>query len=159
NRVAIAQPLLPPEVQQLGIVIRKASPNLTLAVGLYSPDNGRDTLYISNYATLHVRDELAQLPGVGDITVFRARDYSMRLWLDPQNLATRNMTAGDVVSAVQEQNVQVAAGIVNRPPLPPNTTEFQYTVSTLGRLTDPQQFGDIIVKTGSDGRITRVRDV
>src|SRR5207244_4990831 len=158
NRVAIAVPQLPQETQRVGIVVRKASPDLTLAVGLYSPDNSRDTLYLSNYATLQVRDELARLPGVGDLTVFGARDYSMRLWLDPQKLAARNMTAGDVVSAVQEQNVQVAAGIVGGPPLPAGMTNFQYTVTTLGRLTEPQQFADIVVKTGSDGRVTRVRD-
>ncbi|HEY3242337.1 MAG TPA: multidrug efflux RND transporter permease subunit, partial [Phycisphaerae bacterium] len=159
NRVTIAEPQLPQEVRQIGITVRKASPDLTLAVSLFSPDNSRDTLYLSNYATLQVRDELARLPGVGDLSVFGARDYSMRLWLDPEKLASLSITAGDVVAAVQEQNVQVAAGVVGGPPLPPGTTNFQYTVSALGRLTDPQQFADIVVKTGSDGRVTRVRDV
>ena len=159
NRVAIAEPQLPEDVRRLGVTVRKSSPDLTLAVGLYSPDNSRDTLYISNYVTLQVRDELARLPGVGDITVFGARDYSMRLWLDPEKLASRNMTAGDVISAVREQNVQVAAGVVGGPPLPAGMTKFQYTVSALGRLSEPEQFEQIILKTGEDGRITRLRDV
>src|SRR5262245_60174124 len=159
NRVAIADPQLPEDVRRIGVTVRKASPDLTLAVSLYSPDGTRDTLYLSNYATLQIRDELARLSGVGDLTVFGARDYSMRLWLDPQKLASRSMTPGDVVDAVQEQNIQVAAGVVGGPPLPAGVTDFQYTVSALGRLTEPQQFADIVVKTGADGRITRVRDV
>ncbi len=159
NRVAIAEPQLPEDVRRLGVTVRKSSPDLTLAVALYSPDRSRDTLYVSNYATLQIRDELARLPGVGDITIFGARDYSMRLWLDPEKLASRRLTAGDVINAVREQNLQVAAGVVGGPPLPPKATKFQYTVSALGRLTDPQQFANIVVKTGEDGRITRVRDV
>ncbi len=159
NRVAIAEPQLPEDVRRLGVVVRKSSPDLTLAVSLYSPDKSRDALYISNYATLQVRDELARLPGVGDITIFGVRDYSMRIWLDPEKLALRRMTAGDVVDAIREQNIQVAAGVVGGPPIEPGTTNFQYTVSALGRLTDPSQFGGIIVKTGQDGRITHVRDV
>src|SRR5438132_1635650 len=159
NRVQIAVPQLPQEVQRLGIVVRKASPDLTLAVSLFSPDNSRDILYLSNYATLQIRDELARLPGVGDLTVFGARDYSMRLWLDPQKLAARNMTAGDVVSAVQEQNVQVAAGIVGGPPLPAGTTQFQYTMNVQGRLTQPEQFADMVVNVGAGGRITQLKDV
>lgn len=159
NRVAIAEPQLPEDVRRLGVVVRKSSPDLTLAVSLYSPDKSRDALYISNYATLQVRDELARLPGVGDITIFGVRDYSMRIWLDPEKLALRRMTAGDVVNAIREQNIQVAAGVVGGPPIEAGTTNFQYTVSALGRLTDPSQFGGIIVKTGLDGRITHVRDV
>ncbi|HKQ48286.1 MAG TPA: multidrug efflux RND transporter permease subunit [Phycisphaerae bacterium] len=159
NRVSIAEPILPEDVRRLGIVVRKASPDITLVVALYSPDNRYDTLYLSNYATLQVRDELARLPGVGDLFIFGARDYSMRLWLDPQALASRSLTAGDVIKAVQEQNVQVAAGIVGGPPLPPETTRFQYTVTAQGRLIEPEQFEDIVVKTGDDGRVTRVRDI
>jgi multidrug efflux pump len=159
NRVAIAQPVLPSDVQREGIVVKKASPDITLAVALFSPDNSRDPLYLSNYATLQIYDQLARLPGVGDLTIFGARDYSMRLWLDPQKLASRSLTATDVVTAVQEQNVQVAAGIVGGQPLPPGTTAFQYTVNAQGRLTDPSQFADIIVKTGADGSITRIKDV
>ena len=159
NRVAIAQPQLPDEVQRFGIIVRKASPDLTLVVSLSSPDNSRDTLYLSNFATLQIRDELARLPGVGDTTIFGARDYSMRVWLDPQKLAARNMTAGDVVSAIREQNIQVAAGIIGGPPIPPGAAKFQYTVNALGRLADPAEFANIVIKTGSDGRITYLRDV
>ena len=106
-----------------------------------------------------MKDQIARLPGVGDITIFGVRDYSMRLWLDPDKLAVRSMTAGDVVNAVKEQNIQVAAGIVGGPPLPKQSAAFQYTVNAQGRLTDPSEFGDIIVKVGSDGRITRLKDV
>src|SRR4029077_3510847 len=159
NRVAIAQPVLPADVQRAGIVVKKASPDITLAIALYSPDGSRDPLYLSNYATLQVKDELARLPGVGDLFIFGARDYSMRLWLDPEKLAARSLTAGDVVNAVQEQNLQVAAGIVGGQPLPPGTAAFQLSVNAQGRLAYPDQFGEIIVKTGADGRITRVRDV
>lgn len=159
NRVAIAEPQLPEDVRRLGVTVKKSSPDLTLAVSIFSEDDSRDTLYLSNYSTLQIRDELARLPGVGNINVFGARDYSMRLWLDPEQLASRNMTASDVVAAVREQNIQVAAGIVGGPPSESQSAKFQYTVTTLGRLTDPRQFGDIIVKTGENGRITRVRDV
>src|SRR5580693_2764008 len=159
NRVSIAQPVLPSEVQRQGIVVKKASPDITLAVAIYSPDSSRDPLYLSNYATLQIKDELARLPGVGDIYIFGARDYSMRLWLNPDQLASRSLTAGDLIKAVQEQNVQVAAGIVGGPPLPAGKAPFQYTVNTLGRLVDPKQFGEIIIKTGADGSLTRVKDV
>ncbi len=159
NRVAIAQPQLPVEVQQLGITVKKASPDITLAIALYSPDGSHDALFISNYVTLELKDEIARLPGVGDITIFGVRDYSMRLWLDPGKLAVRSMTAGDVVNAVKEQNIQVAAGMVGGPPLPRQTAAFQYTLNAQGRLTDPSEFGDIVVKVGSDGRITRLKEV
>ncbi len=159
NRVAIAEPQLPEDVRRQGVTVRKSSPDLTMAVSLYSPDASRDTLYVSNYATLQIRDELARLPGVGDITIFGAREYSMRLWLDPEKLASRSMTAGDVIDAVREQNVQVAAGVVGGPPLPGNTNGFQYSVSALGRLSKPREFSDIVIKTGDDGRLTRLRDV
>jgi multidrug efflux pump len=159
NRVQIALPVLPSDVQREGIIVKKASPDITLAVAIYSPDKSRDPLYLSNYATLQIKDELARLPGVGDLYIFGARDYSMRLWLDPGQLASRSLTVGDFVNAVQEQNVQVAAGVVGGPPLPSGAAPFQYTVSALGRLVDPQQFADIIVKTGADGSVTRVKDV
>ncbi|HWL92940.1 MAG TPA: multidrug efflux RND transporter permease subunit [Phycisphaerae bacterium] len=159
NRVAIAEPQLPEDVRRLGVTVKKSSPDLTLAVTLFSPDNSRDTLYLSNYVTLQIKDELARLPGVGDLNLFGARDYSMRLWLDPERLSSRNLTVGDLVQAVREQNIQVAAGVVGAAPLPPGTTNFQYTVNALGRLREPGEFAEIIVKTGSDGRITRVRDV
>ncbi len=159
NRVAIAQPLLPTDVQREGIVVKKASPNITLGIAVYSPDGSRDPLYVSNYVTLQLKDELARLPGVGDMTIFGARDYSMRLWLNPEQLASRNLTAGDVITAVQEQNVQVAAGVVGGPPLPVGKSPFQYTINALGRLIEPKQFGEIVVKTGSDGSVTRVKDI
>lgn len=159
NRVAIAEPQLPEDVRRSGVIVRKSSPDLTLAVSLYATDDTRDPLYVSNYATLQIRDELARLPGVGDIMVFGARDYSMRLWLDPEKLAARNLTAGDVVSAIREQNVQVAAGVVGGPPSYRHTAKFQYTVHTLGRLVEPDQFANIVVKTGDDGRILHVHDV
>jgi len=159
NRVALALPTLPDDVRRTGVTVKKASPDLTLAVALYSPDGSRDTLYLSNYATLQVRDELARLPGVGDLTIFGARDYAMRLWLDPDKLSAYSLTVGDVIGAIQEQNVQVAAGVVGGPPLAGGTAKFQYTVSALGRLQDPEQFANIVLKTGGDGRITRLADV
>ena len=159
NRVSIAEPQLPQDVRALGLTVKKSSPDITLVVQLYSPDNRYDPLYISNYALLQVRDPLARLPGVGDIFLFGARDYSMRLWLDPRKLAARSITTGDVTQAIQEQNVQVAAGIVGAQPLPPGTTDFQLTVNAQGRLIQPSQFADVIVKTGADDRVTRVRDI
>jgi len=159
NRIAIAEPRLPEEVRRLGVVVRKSSPDFTIVVQLYSPDGSLNPLYVSNYALLQVRDEIARLPGVGDVFMFGSRDYSMRLWLDPQKLAARGMTAGDIVRAVREQNVQVAAGVIGAQPLPPGANEYQLTVNAEGRLTRPEQFGEIIVKTGADGAITRVRDV
>jgi multidrug efflux pump len=159
NRVAIAQPQLPPEVQLQGIIVKKASPDITLALAFFSPDGSHDALFISNYVTLQLKDEIARLPGVGDINIFGVRDYSMRLWLNPDQMAARNMTAGDVVIAVREQNIQVAAGIVGGPPLTKGSSAFQYTLNAQGRLTDPSEFGDIVVKVGSDGRITRLKDI
>lgn len=159
NRVAIAIPGLPDDVQRIGVTTKKQSPDITMVVHLVSPDGSLDSLFTSNYALLQVRDELARLPGVGDINVFGAREYSMRLWLDPHQLSARGLTAQDVVAAVQEQNVQVAAGIIGAPPVPKGSTAFQYTVSTQGRLTDEEQFRNIVVKTGPTGQVTRVRDV
>jgi hydrophobe/amphiphile efflux-1 (HAE1) family protein len=159
NRVAVAEPQLPEDVRRTGITVKKTSTEITLVVQLYSPNDTYDPLYVSNYATLQLRDEIARLPGVGDVFLFGARDYAMRIWLDPNKLAARGMTAGDAVKAIQEQNVQVAAGVVGGQPLPPGTTQFQLTVNAQGRLTTEKQFADIIVKTGEDGRITRIRDV
>jgi HAE1 family hydrophobic/amphiphilic exporter-1 len=158
NRVAIAQPRLPDTVQRLGVTVKKNSPDLMMVVNLSSPDQSRDQLYISNYATLQLKDVLARLTGVGDVRIFGARDYSMRIWLDPDKAQSRNLTAGDVVTALQAQNVQVSAGVVNAPPTP-NPGAFQINVETLGRLVDPRQFEDIIVKTDTSGRVTRVRDI
>jgi hydrophobe/amphiphile efflux-1 (HAE1) family protein len=159
NRVAIAQPQLPPEVQQIGLTVKKAAPDITLVVALYSPDNSHDTLFMSNYATLQLRDEIARLPGVGDITIFGVRDYSMRLWLDPDKLASRNLTVGDVVNAVKEQNIQVAAGLIGGPPLRAGSSQFQYTMNVQGRLTDPAQFANMVINVGLDGRITQFKDI
>jgi multidrug efflux pump len=159
NRVALAEPILPEEVRRSGVSVKKQSPDITMVVHLVSPDGSLDQLFTSNYALLQVRDEIARLDGVGDVNIFGAREYSMRVWLDPNKVAARNLTARDVVTAIQEQNVQVAAGIVGAPPVPQGQTAFQYTVNTQGRLSDEEEFGNIVVKTGADGRITRVRDV
>src|SRR5262245_12488845 len=158
NRVAVAEARLPEEVRRLGITVRKNSPDLMMVIHLSSPDGSRDQLYISNYATLQIKDVLARLDGVGDVRVFGARDYAMRIWLDPERTQARNLTAGEVVAALQAQNVQVAAGQLNQPPVP-KPSAFQLNIETLGRLTDPRQFANIIVKTDPDGRVTRVRDI
>lgn len=159
NRVAIALPLLPQEVQQRGVTVRKASPDITLIVSLYSPDGSRDSLYMSNYATLQLLDPITRLPGVGDVNLFGSRDYAMRIWLDPEKIAARNMTVGDVLQALQEQNIQVAAGIVGGPPLPAGSSQFQYTMSAQGRLSEPEQFREIVVKVSPDGKTTQLKDV
>jgi multidrug efflux pump len=158
NRVAIAVPKLPEEVRRLGVTTTKRSSDLTMVVHLVSPDKFRDELYIGNYAFLQVKDQLARIHGVGDVTVFGARDYSMRVWLDPEKIASRNMTAGDVVRAIREQNLQVAAGTIAQPPVP-SGHDFQLTINTQGRLLDEQQFGEIIIKQGAQGQVTRVSDV
>ncbi|TWO70067.1 efflux RND transporter permease subunit [Caenimonas sedimenti] len=157
NRVSRALPRLPEEVQRQGVVTQKTSPDILMVVHLLSPDKRYDPLYISNYAYLQVRDELSRIPGVSDVLVWGAGEYSMRLWLDPSLIAARGLTAGDVIAAVREQNVQVAAGSVGQ--APNSSAAFQVTVNTLGRLTDEKQFGEIIVRTGADGQVTRLRDV
>lgn len=157
NRVSRALPRLPEEVQRLGVVTQKTSPDILMVVHLLSPDQRYDPLYISNYAYLQVRDELSRIPGINDVLVWGAGEYSMRLWLDPDLIAARGLTAGDVISAVREQNVQVAAGSVGQ--APDSSAAFQVTVNTLGRLTDEEQFGDIIIRTGDNGQVTRLRDV
>ena len=157
NRVAVAQPRLPADVRNIGVTVAKASPDLMMVVHLYSPDKSRDTLFISNYANTQVTDTLSRIDGVGSITVFGSRDYSMRVWLDPERLQSLDLTAGGVVTALQGQNVQVASGILNQPPVP-QPGAFQLTVRTLGRLRDPEQFGDVVVKQG-DNAVVRLRDV
>ncbi|HEX8913242.1 MAG TPA: efflux RND transporter permease subunit, partial [Humisphaera sp.] len=161
NRVAIAEPLLPEEVRRTGVVVRKSSPDITMIVQLHSPDGRYDTLFMSNYASLRLRDQLARVQGVGDITTFGAREYSMRIWLNPDELATRGMTAGDVVNAVREQNVEVAAGIVGGPPIGagPNPPPLQLSVNARGRLVTEKDFEQIVIRTGRQGEIVRVRDV
>ncbi len=158
NRVAIAEPRLPETVRRLGITTQKSSPDLLLVVHLLSPDNRYDQAYIGNYALIQIRDVLTRLEGVGNITLFGLREYSMRVWLDPDKLASLNMTAGDAVQALREQNVQVAAGIIGQPPTPSGSA-LQLSVTTQGRLLQPEQFGEIIIKTGDNGRMTRLRDI
>ena len=151
-------PKLPVEVQRLGVTTNKASPDLTMVVHLISPHKRYDMLYLSNYATLRVKDDLARLDGVGDVQLFGAGNYSMRVWLDPDKVAARNLTAGDVVKAIREQNVQVAAGALGAPPTP-NAADFQLAINTKGRLVTEEDFGAIVVRAGADGQITRLRDV
>ncbi len=158
NRVTIAEPTLPEEVKRLGVSTKKQSTNILLIASLFAPDEDYDTLYLSNYATLRIKDELARIDGVGDVRVFGARDYSMRIWLDADQLKARQLTTSDVVAALREQNVQVAAGMVGQDPAPAGQS-FQYTVTTLGRLKNVEQFGDIILKSTPGGRLTRVSDV
>ena len=158
NRVAIAMPKLPEEVSRQGVTTKKRSPSLLLCVNIISPDGSRDDLYLSNYATIYIRDALARVEGVGDVLVWGARDYSMRIWLDPQLLAARSMTTGEVLRAIREQNVQVAAGQLGQPPVP-SGEEFQFSINTKGRLADVKEFEQIVVKTGADGVITRLKDI
>src|ERR1700745_3493287 len=158
NRVQDALPRLPEDVQRLGVQVRKATPNILLAVHLYSPDSSRDTLYISNYATLHVKDVLARLPGVGDVQIFAGREYAMRIWLDPDKVAAHNLNASEVLAALRAQNVQVSAGVLNQPPVA-SKQAYQLNVQTLGRLATPEQFASVVLKSDNEGRVTRLRDV
>jgi HAE1 family hydrophobic/amphiphilic exporter-1 len=158
NRVALAEALLPEEVQRQGVTVRKQSPNIILVLSLVSPNDQYDSLFLANYATLQLRDALSRVKGVGDVTVFGTAQYSMRVWLDPERLQARRLTTQDVVSAILEQNVQVAAGQIGQPPAPQNQN-FQYTVTVPGRLSDVEQFESIIVKTGDAGEVTYLKDV
>jgi hydrophobe/amphiphile efflux-1 (HAE1) family protein len=158
NRVSQALPRLPEEVRRLGVSTLKSSPDLLMVVHLSSPDHRYDTVYLRNFATLQVRDVLARLPGMGDVRVFGAGDYAMRIWLDPGRVASRGLTAGDIVRAIREQNVQVAAGVLGAQPAP-ISSEYQLNVTASGRLITEDQFGDIIIKTNEDGSTTRLRDV
>jgi len=157
NRVQRALPRLPEEVRQIGVTTVKSSPNLTMVVHLNSPDGRYDDLYLRNYAVLNIKDQLARLSGMGEVQLFGSGDYAMRIWLDPQKVAARNLTAGDVVSSIREQNVQVAAGVVGQGPS--KNAEFQLTVNTQGRLSSVEEFGDIVVKANEDGAVTRLKDV
>ena len=164
NRVAIATPTLPDVVQTIGVAVKKRSPDVLLGISLYSEDNsetGRpyyDALYLSNYATINVKDAIARVAGVGDVAILGQQDYSMRVWLDPDKLESRNLTVGDVIRVLREQNVQVASGQTGQPPVPQGQ-DFQYTVSTLGRLLEAEEFANIVLKTGSDGEVTYLKDV
>ncbi len=159
NRVSQALPRLPQEVQRLGVTTEKTSPDLLMVVHLVSPDNRYDMLYLANLAILQVKDELGRLPGVGNVQIFGAGDFSMRVWLNPNKLASHNLTATDVVQAIREQNVQVAAGVLGAPPTNTGSTAFQLLVNTQGRLTTEEEFGNIIVRAAKDGQITRIRDL
>ncbi len=158
NRVALAEAKLPQDVLRLGVSVTKQSPDLVEIVALVSPDGSRDELYLSNYATLQVVDVLARVPGVGQVTVFNGRDYGMRVWLNPDTLASLGLTANDVADAVREQNLQAAAGQIGQPPAP-RGQQFQYTVTTRGRLTTVAEFEDIVLRTRADGSVVRLRDV
>lgn len=158
NRVAIAEPQLPQEVKQQGVVTQKQSTDIVLIVALTSPDGSINPLALSNYATVRIKEELSRINGVGSITVFGSGDYSMRIWLNPGALKARNLTVQDVLKAVQGQNVQVAAGQLGGPPAPPDT-EFQLTLNVKGRLTEVAEFESIILKGGDDGALTYLRDV
>jgi hydrophobic/amphiphilic exporter-1 (mainly G- bacteria), HAE1 family len=158
NRVSSALAQLPTSVQNQGVTVQKKSTSILLFVTLTSPDSKYDSLYLSNYATLNLRDELSRLPGVGNVTVFGAGQYSMRVWLDPNKLQTRGLMPQDVVQAIQQQSQQVASGQIGTPPTPPGQA-FQITLNVNGRLDDASQFEDIIVKTGNNGDVSRVRDV
>ncbi len=158
NRVNIALPRLPEEVRRLGVVTNKNTPDILMVVHIYSPTSSRDQLYLSNYTLLNIRDRLARLEGVGDLRLIGAREYSMRVWLDPNRISALGLTAGEVVQALRGQNVQVAGGVLDRLP---STQQGAYEVGVqlLGRLTDPAQFGDVLIKSADDGRLVRVRDV
>ena len=158
NRSKLAEPKLPEEVRREGVKVKKKSPNIILITSLFSSDGRYDELFMSNYATLRLRDSLSRIKGVGDVTIFPASDYSMRIWLDPNQIKSRNLTTNEVVSAIREQNVQVAAGQIGRPPVPQGQN-FQYPVNVFGRLSEIDHFEDIIIKTAKGGRVTRLKDV
>ncbi|HZH26849.1 MAG TPA: multidrug efflux RND transporter permease subunit [Azospirillaceae bacterium] len=158
NRVAAAEPRLPEEVRRLGVNARKSSPDLMMVVHMLSPNGTYDDLYVSNYALSRVRDQLIRLDGIGDVQVFGAREYAIRIWLDPERLASLGLTGGDVVRALREQNVQVTGGSLGQQPAPADAP-FQLSVTTQGRFSDPRQFHDVIVRSTADGRIVRLQDV
>src|ERR1700738_775597 len=164
NRVAIAEPTLPDVVRAIGVTTKKRSPDILLGISLYADDNPEtglpyyDSLYLSNYATIQIKDAVARVEGVGDVFILGQQDYSMRVWLDPDKLQSRNLTVNDVIRVLREQNVQVAAGQIGQQPVPTGQ-DFQYTMSALGRLVEAKQFADIVLKTGTDGEVTYLRDV
>jgi hydrophobe/amphiphile efflux-1 (HAE1) family protein len=158
NRVNAALPRLPEDVRRLGVTAKKQSPDLTMAVQFYSPDGSRDTFYLANYVTLQIQNRIARLSGVAEANTLGGLDFTMRIWIDPDKLAARGLTSGDVVRAIREQNVQVAAGALGQQPAPAGT-EFQYTLTAQGRLVTAEQFGEIVVRTGANGDVIRVRDV
>ncbi|BCX47497.1 multidrug efflux RND transporter permease subunit [Haloferula helveola] len=158
NRVAVAEPRLPEEVKRTGVKVKKRSTDTVMFIGLTSPNGTYDAAYLSNYANLRIRDELSRVPGVGDVTVFGVGEFSMRIWLNPDLLRARNLAATDVLAAIREQNIQVAAGRVGAAPTTPGTA-FEYILSTQGRLVEAEEFENIIVRTGDEGGTIRLRDV
>jgi len=158
NRVAIAEPRLPSTVRSLGVTTKKNTPDLMIVVNLYSPDGTYDQTHLGNYAVLNIRDRLRRIEGVGNVRMFGAAEYAMRIWLKPDLLQSYDIAAGDVMAALRAQNVQVASGTLNRSPQP-QQNYYEYTIQTQGRLKSPEEFGDVIVKTGNDGQIVRLGDV
>jgi HAE1 family hydrophobic/amphiphilic exporter-1 len=159
NRVQNATPLLPPEVQVSGVTVRKATPDILLAVHMYSPDGSRNQQYIANYLGLHIKDEILRLHGVGDVVERAARDFAMRVWIDPDRAAAHGLTGDDIVNALKAHNVQIAAGAVGQPPQKPSASAYQLNIEALGRLSTPEAFGNIVIKSDPSGRVTRVVDV
>jgi multidrug efflux pump len=159
NRINLALPLLPDVVKQAGVTTRKRNPDILMVLGIYSPKGTYDQLYLSNYATISLKDEIARVEGVGDVNQFGQADYSMRLWIDPERLSALSLTAADVVNAVREQNMQVAGGHFGQQPAPPSGKPFEFPITILGRLSDPQQFEDIVIRTDNQGRQVRVNDI
>src|ERR1700744_4769944 len=158
NRVSQALPKLPEEVRDLGVTTTKQSPDLTMVVHLFSPNGRYDNVYIRNYATLQVKDVLARIPGAGDVELFGSGDYAMRVWLNPDKIAARNLTADDVVAAIREQNVQVAGGVIGKQPVS-QPVNFEMQVNAKGRLVSPEEFANIVVKTGPNGEKTLLKDI
>ncbi len=158
NRVSMALPQLPEDVRRVGVTTQKQSTDFTMAVSLFSPDDTYDDLFLSNYASINIVDVLKRLPGVGDVSVLGERTYAMRIWLDPNKMTSLGLAAGDVIQAIQDQNIQVAAGKIGEPPSPAGQA-FTYSITTLGRLSKPSEFADIIVRVGEDGSLVRIKDV
>ncbi|WP_372798168.1 efflux RND transporter permease subunit, partial [Pontiella sp.] len=158
NRVAKAIPQLPQEVQRLGVSTQKKSTDANLYIGFTSTNKNHDDIFLANYVALRVKDEVARVPGVGEVQSFGAGNYSMRVWLDPEKMKARGLTADDVVNAVREQNLQVAAGQIGEPPVPRGQAN-QMTIQLKGRLLEAEEFGDIVIRTGQDGRLLRIRDI
>ena len=159
NRIAIAEPRLPEEVRSIGVTVKKRSPDMLVAANLYSPDGSRDKLYLTNYAITQMKDRLARVFGVSDINIFGAREYSMRVWLNPDRLSHFNMTASQVVASLREQNKQVAAGKLNQPPFTNPNAAYELMINTQGRLESPEEFENIIIKYTDDGKIVQLKDV
>jgi len=158
NRVSQALPKLPEEVRNLGVTTTKQSPDLTMVVHLFSPNGQYDEVYLRNYATLQVKDVLARIPGAGSVQVFGSGDYAMRVWLEPDKIAERNLTASDIVAAIREQNVQIAAGAIGKQPVG-SPVDFELQINAKGRLLTPEEFSQIIVKVGANGKKTLLKDV